>query len=74
MYTQLKFKPPRPGPLDDYAIEFRKKQERRAINAATSKNVASIAARGLKLPESLTPQEVRIVCASVLAQTPPDTE
>lgn len=32
--------------------------------------VLAVAARGIQSPESLTPEEVQSVCASVLAQAP----
>lgn len=35
---------------------------------ATSSRVSRIAARGLKKPETLTPEEIQAVCASALAQ------
>lgn len=39
-------------------------------NEQTSPDVASIAARGLRDPAALTPQEVQAVCASALNQAP----
>ena len=39
-------------------------------NEQTSSSVASIAARGLKVPGSLTPSEIKTVCASALTQAP----
>lgn len=42
-------------------------------NEQTSSSVASIAARGIKHPETLTPHEIRKVCASALTQARPRT-
>lgn len=36
----------------------------------TSKRVAAIAAKGLKAPSTLTCQEIKALCASVLTQRP----
>jgi hypothetical protein len=36
----------------------------------TSKQVASIAARGMRRPESLSLDEIRTVCASAVTQRP----
>lgn len=41
-----------------------------AKNETTSERVASIAAKGLVDPNSLTTDEVRAVCASALTQSP----
>jgi hypothetical protein len=41
-----------------------------ATNERTSDRVASIAARGLDDPTSLTLAEIRLVCASALTQAP----
>lgn len=41
-----------------------------AKNEKTSRRVARIAARGLKVPSSLNAAEVKAVCASVLTQAP----
>lgn len=38
----------------------------------TSADVASVAARGLADPTSLTPEEIRAVCGSALTQREPD--
>lgn len=35
----------------------------------TSKKVAAIAAKGLSNPKSLTEEEIKSICASVLTQT-----
>ena len=37
----------------------------------TSDNVASLASRGLKNPDSLTPAEIKKICASNIAQSNP---
>ena len=37
-------------------------------SAITSQTVASIAARGVKKPETLSHEEIKTVCASVLRQ------
>lgn len=39
-------------------------------NETTSASVASIASRGLRDPSSLTEDEIKSVCASVLTQRP----
>lgn len=40
----------------------------------TSDNVASLASRGLKNPDSLTPAEIKKICASNIAQSNPRDE
>ena len=41
-----------------------------AANEKTSPRIASIAARGLKDPASLSLEEIREICGSVLTQAP----
>jgi hypothetical protein len=41
-----------------------------ARDEKTSPRIAAIAARGVSRPETLTPPEIRAVCASVLSQAP----
>lgn len=41
-----------------------------AVNEKSSKQVAKLAARALKKPESLTLDEIKILAASVLTQAP----
>lgn len=48
----------------------RKEIEKMAKNEKTSKGVASIAARGMKSPSSLTNKEIKQVSASALTQAP----
>lgn len=40
----------------------------------TSPEVAAIAARGVNAPESLSPAEIKSVCASALTQAPEKTD
>ncbi len=39
-------------------------------NELTSARIAAIAAKGIKDPASLTPKEIRAICASALTQRP----
>jgi hypothetical protein len=38
------------------------------VKRGTSEPISTIAGRGLKKPETLTPREIKRVCASALAQ------
>lgn len=40
-------------------------------NETTSDRIQRIASRGLRTPSSLTPSDIRAVCASALSQSPP---
>lgn len=53
---------------DMAAIQARVRKLTTPPNETTSPEVASIAARGLSNPESLTPDEIKSVCASALTQ------
>jgi hypothetical protein len=44
--------------------------EKMGKNEKTSKNVASIASKGLKNPGALTKKEIKTISASVLTQAP----
>ena len=72
MSAQLRFTRPRvrsDDPFGEYYKRFQERKVQEAICEATSKDVASIAARGLNDPWSLSHQEIRTVCASALRQT-----
>ena len=55
--------------MEGLAGRFNERKVKQAICEATSKDVASIAARGLQRPWALDNDEIRTVCASCLAQT-----
>lgn len=70
MAALLKITPQRDeDPLDRFYREVNERLIGKAkIEARTSADVTSIAARGLRRPRDLTDEEIRIVCASALSQ------
>lgn len=70
MAARLRFTRQEDDPLGGIYRDFNERMmEKAKVEAATSSEVASIAARGLRRPWTLSDQQIRIVCASALGQT-----